>query len=237
MIELEKPLNRSLFLSAQVNQESMLALTKQIIEINESDERVRKTAATYDFDYKPKPIKIYIDSYGGAVYQCFGLLSIMDNSKTPVHTIVTGCAMSCGFLIAIHGKHRSVHKNATLMYHQVSSGMHGIMPKLVYSIERNGHFGLSHLGRHYYQSGSNHKLIGEYDEDSLDTDIERHDPLLVRCVEHLGKDADGMHAKLVIREVHDKYRIEIDRYGIEKVITPEDEIYWVSSISGEKIKE
>jgi len=125
MIELEKPLTRSLFLSAQVNQESMLALTKQIIDINESDERIKKIALAYDFDYKPNPIKIHIDSYGGAVYQCFGLLSVMDNSKTPVHTIVTGCAMSCGFLIAIHGKHRSAHKNATLMYHQVSSGMFG----------------------------------------------------------------------------------------------------------------
>jgi ATP-dependent Clp protease protease subunit len=49
----------------------------------------------------------------------------MKAKGTPVNTIVTGCAMSCGFLIAIHGAHRSVHKNATLMYHQVSSHVGG----------------------------------------------------------------------------------------------------------------
>ena len=118
-------MDRCLYLSEQVNQQSMLQLTKAIIDINDSDERVKKIYSVYGFDYNPKPIKIHIDSYGGMVYQCFGLLSVMTGSKTPIHTIVTGCAMSCGFLIAIHGHKRLAHKNATLMYHQVSSGTHG----------------------------------------------------------------------------------------------------------------
>jgi ATP-dependent Clp protease protease subunit len=59
------------------------------------------------------------------VYQCFGLLSIMDNSKTPIHTIVTGTAMSCGFMILIHGHRRFGHRNSTVMYHQVSGGTDG----------------------------------------------------------------------------------------------------------------
>jgi len=102
-----------------------LSLTRSIIDINESDERVKKIYSVYGFEYNPKPIKIFIDSYGGMVYQCFGLLSIMNSSKTPIETVVTGCAMSCGFLIAIHGHKRFAHKNATFMYHQVSSGTSG----------------------------------------------------------------------------------------------------------------
>jgi len=49
----------------------------------------------------------------------------MKAKGTPVNTIVTGCAMSCGFMIAIHGAHRSIHKHGTMMYHQVSSGIWG----------------------------------------------------------------------------------------------------------------
>jgi ATP-dependent Clp protease protease subunit len=115
------PKDRNLYLSAQVNQQSMLDLTKHIIEINEDDKKLRKLYKLYNFKYKPTPIKIHIDSYGGSVYQCFGLLGVMAASKTPIHTIVTGCAMSCGFMIAITGHKRYAYDKATLLYHQVSS--------------------------------------------------------------------------------------------------------------------
>jgi ATP-dependent Clp protease protease subunit len=119
--ELPLPKERNLFFSKQVDQESIVELTKKIIEINEDDELIRKTYIIHGFSYHPKPINIYIDSYGGSVYQCFGLLSVMQQSKTPVHTIVTGCAMSCGFMILISGHKRFAYELATPLYHQVSS--------------------------------------------------------------------------------------------------------------------
>ena len=64
---LPKPMARSLYLPEQVNQESMNKLTKSIIGINESDEYLKKLYAINDIIYDPKPIKLYIDSYGGAV--------------------------------------------------------------------------------------------------------------------------------------------------------------------------
>lgn len=125
MAHLEKPAARNLFLAQQVDQDSMNNLSKAIIEIREHDEYLKKLYTLNDLVYQPKPIKLHIDSYGGAVYQCFGLLSIMKDKGTPVNTVVTGCAMSCGFLIAIHGSQRSIHKHGTMMYHQVSSGARG----------------------------------------------------------------------------------------------------------------
>lgn len=122
---LPNPKDRVLYLAQQVTQDSMNALTKAIIDINEDDKYLKKLYALHDLKYKPKPIKIYIDSYGGAVYQCFGLLSVMEKSKVPIHTIVTGCAMSCGFMIAISGHKRFGHTASTYMYHQVSSGSIG----------------------------------------------------------------------------------------------------------------
>ena len=121
MADLRKPKDRNLFLAQQVTQDSINKISQAIIEINEDDVELEKIYALHDIDYVPKPIKLYIDSYGGYVYQCFGLLGIMKASKTPLHTIVTGCAMSCGFLISVSGHKRFGYPKATYMYHQVSS--------------------------------------------------------------------------------------------------------------------
>lgn len=126
-ITLPKPefSERNLYLCKGVTQESIEEITKGIVKINEEDEQYQKVYDFYGFPYRRHPIKIYLDTYGGFVYQCFGLLSVMECSKTPVHTIVTGCAMSCGFMILISGHERYAHKLSTPLYHQVSTGFVG----------------------------------------------------------------------------------------------------------------
>jgi ATP-dependent Clp protease protease subunit len=132
---LPKPKFRRLYLPEQVNQESMNKLTKAIIDINENDAYLVKLYAISDIEYVPKPIQIYIDSYGGAVYQCMGLLGVMEKSTTPIHTIVTGCAMSCGFMILISGHKRFGYKLSTPLYHQVSTGFRGKVQDMEESLE------------------------------------------------------------------------------------------------------
>lgn len=120
------PMDRKLFLSAQVNQKSILDISKSILDINEDDERLRSLYGLYGINnWTPPPIDIYIDSYGGAVYQCFGLIGIMETSRTKIHTIVTGCAMSCGFMILISGHRRFTYEHSTPLFHQISSGIIG----------------------------------------------------------------------------------------------------------------
>lgn len=54
-----------------------------------------------------------------------------------------------------------------------------------------------------------------------DSDVDRHDPVLVQVVEELGDKANGQYAKLAIKEVSGPYRItEYD--GYETVETPAD---------------
>jgi len=129
-LQLPIPKERQLHLAQQVDQASMNALTKSILEINEDDDYIAKMSEISGFTYQPKPIEIFIDSYGGYVYQCLGLLGVIEKSNTPVHTIVTGCAMSCGFLISISGHKRFAYDKATFMYHQVSSGASGKLKDL-----------------------------------------------------------------------------------------------------------
>lgn len=117
--------DRNIYLSDQITQESVSGVIEKIITINEADDFIDKKGNLYDFKYDRKPIKLYIDSYGGSVYQCLGLISVMERSKTPIHTICTGCAMSAGFMILISGHKRFAHKYSTPLYHQASSFVFG----------------------------------------------------------------------------------------------------------------
>jgi ATP-dependent Clp protease protease subunit len=120
-----KPKERELFFTQQVDQDSIAEITKGIITINNHDRYLEQLYGLHSLKYNPKPIEIYIDSYGGNIYQCFGLISVIEKSITPVHTIVTGCAMSCGFMILISGHKRFGYRLSTPLYHQVTSGFWG----------------------------------------------------------------------------------------------------------------
>jgi ATP-dependent Clp protease, protease subunit len=130
------PRPRTLYLAAQVNQKSMNDLTKAIISINEHDRLLEKLYPAYNVEYKVAPIEIYIDSYGGSVYQCFGLLGVMNKSITPIHTIATGAAMSCGFMILISGHKRFGYTHSTPLYHQVSAGSWGKVKDLEENLDQ-----------------------------------------------------------------------------------------------------
>lgn len=127
MSSLPAPAPRNLIFHENFTNESVSKLSNSILSINDSDRYLEKFYALHGLKYTPKEIVINVDSYGGQVYQSLGLLSIISNSITPVHTIVTGCAMSSGFMLAISGHKRSAHKNSSLMYHQLSAGAIGEM--------------------------------------------------------------------------------------------------------------
>ncbi len=124
-IQIPAPRDRNLYLAKQVDQFSMNEISRAILEINNDDAYLVKLYDVHGIKYTPSPINLYIDSYGGYVYQCLGLLGIMEKSVVPVHTIVTGCAMSCGFLISIAGHRRFSYDKSSFLYHQVGAGLGG----------------------------------------------------------------------------------------------------------------
>lgn len=72
-------------------------------------------------------VPIIIDSYGGQVYSLLSMMDVIAKSTKPVATIIMGKAMSCGAMLAACGTEgqRYMSPNATLMLHDVSSGMWG----------------------------------------------------------------------------------------------------------------
>jgi len=118
-------MNRQLFLNGDIDSDSVRTIIQEIIVINYEDEQ--KERQTYNLiDGRPeprKPIKLFINSPGGSVYDGFALIDAIRNSKTPIHTICLGSAMSMGMLIYSVGHKRYVGDYSTLMFHDVSSVM------------------------------------------------------------------------------------------------------------------
>jgi ATP-dependent Clp protease protease subunit len=104
-------MNNILYL-ADNEDDTVDSIIKSILEINQEDQG---TAS-------PRPIHLYINSYGGDVYLFLGLIDIINASKTPVYTYALGAAMSCALLVTLAGHKRFAYKHSTFMYHQISLG-------------------------------------------------------------------------------------------------------------------
>lgn len=119
--------NRLFYLSDDVDNSSIgqlcWSLLSKLQEDNNKEEKEK--------NFTREPIKIYINSYGGSVYDMWALIDIMLNSKTPIHTYCTGYAMSAAFKIFLAGHKRFATKHATFMYHQMSCKRHGKYQDLV----------------------------------------------------------------------------------------------------------
>ena len=72
-----------------------------------------------------KPIKIYVDSFGGSLVDTFTMVDAIRNSKTPVWTICTGAAYSGGFFTFIAGHRRIAYLLASFLYHEGATGTSG----------------------------------------------------------------------------------------------------------------
>lgn len=72
-----------------------------------------------------KPIKIYVDSYGGSLTDTFTMVDSIKMSKTPVWTICIGCAYSGGFFTMLAGHRRIAYPRASFLFHEGATGTSG----------------------------------------------------------------------------------------------------------------
>lgn len=79
-----------------------------------------KFIVSRDLESKKKTLKLYVNSTGGDLYECFALIDTMKNSKHIISTIGIGAVMSAAFLIFISGTkgHRYIGRNTGIMNHQ-----------------------------------------------------------------------------------------------------------------------
>lgn len=103
-------MDRVLFLSGEVDSDSMDVLVAQMLFLDSLDER---------------PINLYVNSPGGECYSGLELVSVMRFIKAPVYTTTLGLAASMGAVIASSGEkgHRYCLPYSRFMIHQPSSGV------------------------------------------------------------------------------------------------------------------
>lgn len=118
---------RLFYLSDDVDNSSIGGMCYALAFLLQADDK--KEAKEKDFIREP--IKMYVNSYGGSVYDMWALIDIMLTSKTPIHTYCTGYAMSAAFKIFLAGHKKFATKHATFMYHQMSCYKSGKYQDLV----------------------------------------------------------------------------------------------------------
>lgn len=118
---------RTIFLGDEIDEKSMSYIQFYLLNlIQVDDEKDSKEKG-----YKREPINIYINSYGGSVQDMWGLVDIMLNSTTPIHTYCTGYAYSAGFKIFLAGSKRFCYKHSMFCYHQLYRWSEGKYQDLV----------------------------------------------------------------------------------------------------------
>jgi len=106
---------RDLFITGDIDNESMESLIEDIVSINKEDNKKEMKLKKY----VREPITIYINSPGGDIYALFGLVDIIQESKTPIFTKVIGIAASAAGILFLVGHKKYMGKFSTLHYHNV----------------------------------------------------------------------------------------------------------------------
>jgi ATP-dependent Clp protease protease subunit len=78
-----------------------------------------------------EPIWLLLDSPGGSVLDGATLISEMEASSAPVHTVCTRLCASMAAMIHSYGKQRYMLDRAILMYHPASAGVQGQVPNML----------------------------------------------------------------------------------------------------------
>lgn len=110
--------NRKVMIYDEVTDDSMFRAQFELMRIRENDIKLGTK----------KPIEIYINSYGGSVYDGLSLISLIESMKDEGYEITTinmGYAISMGFIISLVGTYRKAYRYANYMFHDISTYSHG----------------------------------------------------------------------------------------------------------------
>jgi len=98
------------------------------------------------------PIMMWINSGGGSVDDGYAIIDVMQQSRSPIITLVVGSACSMAAQISIVGDIRKMTTNSTWMAHDMAGGVWGdyttkVIDRVEY-LEREQYKGEQHLRRH-----------------------------------------------------------------------------------------
>lgn len=126
---------RVLYLDSDVTDENINNIITSIININKDDSKNEKSYQLSGHTYNREPIYLYINSYGGNVYDGLALIGLIQQSKTPVYTVATGKVMSMALILTVVGHKRFATPYTTFMFHSVNGFSCGSLGDLEADLE------------------------------------------------------------------------------------------------------
>lgn len=123
--------SRIFYISDNIDNNSVGKVNFGLLKLIDEDNKKEKELK----DFKREPIHLFVNSFGGTVYDMWSLIDIILQSKTPIYTYCTGYAMSAACEIFLAGHKRFVSKHAILMYHQLSAWSEGTIQDLKFDLE------------------------------------------------------------------------------------------------------
>lgn len=115
-----------LYFDDSVNKRSCRRLINKLDDLNI---RLGKLECDFQIDAQLK-IYLHINSFGGSIFDAFGVIDAMNRSKYPIVTIIEGAAASAATLISVCGSERWISKHSYMLIHQLSSGCWGKMTEI-----------------------------------------------------------------------------------------------------------
>jgi ATP-dependent protease ClpP protease subunit len=129
---LVETIENHIYFYCDVSQKSVFELIKAIQKLNN---RILSYSAVLDKD--PHEIVLHINSDGGCLFSGLAAVDHILSSRVPITTIVEGCAASAATLMSIVGKKRLIRKHASMLIHQLSSGMWGKLAEMEDDMKNN----------------------------------------------------------------------------------------------------
>jgi ATP-dependent Clp protease protease subunit len=163
--------------NGDINQKNMSTLINKLLDLESKIHKKCRSLKrklredtddedTFVYRIEPNPIKLYITSHGGLVYQVFSVIDTIKTMKIPVHTYVKGFAASAATLLSLAGKKRFITENSYMLIHELRAGSWGKFSQL--KDDFNNHTVLNDHIKNYYIK--NTKLTKEELDEQLKSD-------------------------------------------------------------------
>ncbi len=117
LIEWKDFLQRRIYLNSQIDDNTLDLVTYLISYYNNEDKDVPTD--------QRKPIKLFVNSDGGGLYEGMNIVDVIKLSKTPVWTICQSRVYSSGGIIFIAGHKRFCYPSSSFLLHSGSMGTFG----------------------------------------------------------------------------------------------------------------
>ena len=113
--------NNRIYFYADIEKENVLKLNKTLMELDAD----HVSTMVLNSDKELRSIFLYVNSYGGSVFDGLSAMDQLNLTKSPITTVVDGVSASAATFLTLQGKTRLIKQNAFMLIHQISSSCWG----------------------------------------------------------------------------------------------------------------